>query len=204
MSTQPQILANRRNARNSTGPRTPEGKSRSSANSTKHGLSGAFRVLDSENQEEFDELIAEYHRTFPPANTHEAFLVEELVQNRWRLARARRLEAELIEDMVARRKCGDADAMLVAAFRDDTASALTRLQRYAAAIERTAFRALDQLLALRKMEAQAARGAARRNEPNLRPRPRPAAAHPPAPFMAFTPSAAQTNPIPNGRHPDPL
>ncbi|MGA2184062.1 MAG: hypothetical protein ABSH47_13630 [Bryobacteraceae bacterium] len=169
MSTEAQILANRRNALNSTGPRTPEGKAISSANSTKHGLSAGFRVLDNENQEEFDELIAEYHRTFKPANTHERFLVEEMVQARWRLARVRRLEAEVIEDMVAHRGSRDADAMMVAAFRNDTASAFTSLQRYASAIERAAFRALDQFLALRKLEARTARDAARRNEPNLTP-----------------------------------
>jgi hypothetical protein len=166
MSTEAQILANRRNALASTGPRTPEGKSISSANATKHGLSAGFRLLDNENQEEFDELIAEYHRTFKPANTHEQFLIEEMVQSRWRLARVRRLEAELIEDMVARRGFDDADAMMVGAFRNDTAHALTALQRYAASIQRAAFRAFDQLLAFRKLEAQTARHPARRNEPN--------------------------------------
>ena len=59
MTTESQILANRRNALASTGPRTPEGKSISSGNATKHGLSAGFRVLTNENQEEFDESIAE-------------------------------------------------------------------------------------------------------------------------------------------------
>ncbi len=38
MSTQAQILANRRNAQNSTGPRTPQGKAAVSQNAVKHGL----------------------------------------------------------------------------------------------------------------------------------------------------------------------
>ena len=58
------------------------------ASATKHGLSASFRVLSNENQQEFDELIAEYHRTFAPADTHERFLVEEMAQSRWRLPHA--------------------------------------------------------------------------------------------------------------------
>jgi hypothetical protein len=78
MSTHAQTHANRRNVQASTGPRTLDGKAISSANSTKHGLSARFRVLANENQEEFDELVAEHHRTFQPTNTHEQFMVEEM------------------------------------------------------------------------------------------------------------------------------
>jgi hypothetical protein len=191
MSTQSQINANRQNAQASTGPRTPEGKAASSANATKHGLSAGFRVLDNENREEFDELIADYHATFKPANTQERFLVEEMAQSRWRLARARRLEAQLIQDLVARRGSDDADAMMVAAFRNDTATALNTLQRYAAAVQRAAFRAQQQLLELRKTEARAARAAADKTNP-IPPRARtpPRAARRPR-FPSY-----KTNPIP--------
>jgi hypothetical protein len=204
MSTESQINANRRNARASTGPRTPEGKAASSANSTRHGLSGCFRVLDNDNWEEFDELIAEYHRTFKPANTHEQFLVEEMAQSRWRLARVRRLEAELIEDMVARRGSANPDAMMAGALRNDTASAFTTLQRYAASIQRAAFRALDQLLALRKLETRCPRERVRQNEANSRtsasdsagcPPPNGAPGHPPAAPAPFQPPVL---PVPNG------
>ena len=195
MPSAAQIQANRRNAQASTGPRTPEGKAISSANSTKHGLSGGFRVLPGETQEEFDDLIAEYYRTFAPTNTHERFLVEEIVQARWRLARARRLEAGIVEDMIAIREAVNADAAMSAALYNDTARPFTELQRYAASIERTAYRALQQLLALRKLAAQAARDAARRNEPN--------SASPGDPRQPAATRPTRGNHAPNGESPWP-
>jgi hypothetical protein len=52
MATEKQVAANRRNAQRSTGPRTAAGKSNSSRNSFRHGLSGACR-----NGEESDAAI---------------------------------------------------------------------------------------------------------------------------------------------------
>ena len=49
--------SNRRNALRSTGPRTPEGKSRSRRNGLKHGLTGQGIVLPSEDVAEIDQLF---------------------------------------------------------------------------------------------------------------------------------------------------
>jgi len=154
MATQAQTLANRTNAQASTGPRTPEGKLISRGNATKHGLAAAFRVLPNENQQEFDKLIAEYNRTFAPANIHERFLVEEMAQSRWRLARIRRLENEVVEQMVGSASPVDADSIIAAALLNNKAGALTVLHRYAVAAERSGHRAFQQLLALRKQRVQ--------------------------------------------------
>jgi hypothetical protein len=71
--------------------------------------------------------------------------------------------------MFAASPCPDADAALLTALRNENAAPFVVLQRYAAAAERTGYRALKQLLALRKVEAQAARAAAVPNEPNPDP-----------------------------------
>lgn len=49
MTSPARIAANRRNAQRSTGPRTPEGKARSSQNSLRHGLSAKTRPQSGEN-----------------------------------------------------------------------------------------------------------------------------------------------------------
>jgi hypothetical protein len=73
MSTTAQILANRQNAGQSTGPKTPEGKQISSRNATRHGLSGVFNVLPHENAEEFDDLAARLRDDFQPAPKTKTF-----------------------------------------------------------------------------------------------------------------------------------
>jgi hypothetical protein len=130
----------------------------------KHGLSSGSRVLSNENQQEFDDLIADYHRTFTPTNIFEKFLVEEMAQASWRLARFRRLEGVLIEQMAG---AGNPDAVLTAALLDSTAGALKTLQRLAAAAERSYYRAYKQLQAVRKQEDQPTEKPELPNEPNF-------------------------------------
>jgi hypothetical protein len=55
MATAKQIEANRRNAKRSTGPRTPAGKVTSCRNALRHGLSLPL-VVDAKTSADFDEL----------------------------------------------------------------------------------------------------------------------------------------------------
>jgi hypothetical protein len=61
MATERQILANRRNATHSTGPRSKAGKGRASHNSTCHGLSKAA-VFDASDREWIDRFALEAAR----------------------------------------------------------------------------------------------------------------------------------------------
>ena len=135
--------------------------------SIKHGLSAGSRVFPNENQQEFDDLTAEYRRTLAPANILEKFLVEEMAHAAWRLARFRRLETGLIDQMAA---SGDVDTVLTAALVDNTAVALKTLQRLAAASERSYYRALKELQNLRAQEEPPpAEKTKTRNEPKVIP-----------------------------------
>jgi hypothetical protein len=114
MATSAQITANQHNASLSTGPKTPEGKAAAARNATKHGLSGAFTVLPHEDQDEFDILLACLRDEFKPAGEHESFLVEQMAQSRWRLARAGRLETAMLDQMLKGYTPADDDQRIAA------------------------------------------------------------------------------------------
>ena len=87
MATRRQKKANRRNAKRSTGPRTPEGKARSSQNACKHGLFARDTVLPDENPEEFLDLIATLEQELNAIGGFERRLVRHIADAEWRIRR---------------------------------------------------------------------------------------------------------------------
>jgi len=83
MSTENQIEANRLNAQLCTGPKTEEGKARSSQNALKTGLYSQKEVIATESREDYEALAADYHNHYAPANPHERSLVDALVRYEW-------------------------------------------------------------------------------------------------------------------------
>ena len=103
MSSQAQAEASRTNGARGRGPVTDEGKDRSSRNAVRHGLSAVKIVLlDQENSAEFRLYRDEFLEDLAPAGALEESLVERIVISNWRLRRAARLEANMMDaDMVA-------------------------------------------------------------------------------------------------------
>ena len=106
--SQKRIEANRRNAQKSTGPRTVEGKAKSSTNSTSHGFSslnmnpvapGCF--LHTEDESQFRGLLHEYVVTYNPQHPDELDLLTEAVFAKWRQQRIWLAEAGQIEIAIA-------------------------------------------------------------------------------------------------------
>ena len=155
MATAAQITANQNNAAHSTGPKTPEGKTAAARNSTKHGLAGAFTVLPYEDQDEFDVLLACLRDEFQPANEHESFLIGQLAQSRWRLARIQRIETAVFDQMLETSSCEDPDQKIAAKLLTGGDRALATLQRYAAAAERSYYKAHAELLKSRQLRNEA-------------------------------------------------
>jgi hypothetical protein len=156
MATEAQITANQQNATLSTGPKTPEGKAAAARNSNKHGLSGAFTVLPHEDQDEFDVLLACLRDEFRPANGHEAFLVEQMAQSRWRLSRARRLETAMFDQMLMGEiSLDDPDQKIAAKLLAGGDRALATIQRYATAAERSYYKAHAEMLKSRQIRNEA-------------------------------------------------
>ncbi|MHC4334455.1 MAG: hypothetical protein ACYSUV_11995 [Planctomycetota bacterium] len=101
MSTHAKIIANRRNAQKSTGPRTPQGMAIASKNSIKHGLLARQAVISSEDQAEFDLyrnlLLAE----LAPATPMESILTERIITLSWRLRRTATIQNQAIDTLIA-------------------------------------------------------------------------------------------------------
>ncbi len=80
------IEANRRNAQKSTGPTSPEGKQRSSWNSTKHGLLGKrLLVTEDAGASEWAHLLESLRQDLKPVGALEELLVEKIAKGYWRL-----------------------------------------------------------------------------------------------------------------------
>jgi hypothetical protein len=92
MATPAQIAANRKNAEQSTGPKTPEGKARSCRNRLSHGFSSSMLFIDSDEREQFNLLMADLHNEFKPATASEQILLEKMCQNQLLSLRACRLQ----------------------------------------------------------------------------------------------------------------
>jgi hypothetical protein len=145
MSTTAQIVANRQNAAHSTGPKSPEGKQTSSRNAIRHGLAGVFTVLPHENPEDFNGLANRLRGEFQPETENENFLVDQMIQSRCRLLRIQRLEALAFEQILTEPGSNsDPDARILTAMCA-SGNALDKLQRYAAAAERSYYKALREL-----------------------------------------------------------
>ena len=88
-----QLAANRENSRKSTGPRTPEGKSRSRANSLKHGLYASAVVP--EDLEQVQARSSDWFHALKPQNEYHAWLCDKITVYSLRIDRAERMERRL-------------------------------------------------------------------------------------------------------------
>ena len=152
MTSEAQIAANRLNAQKSTGPRTPEGKAAMRRNPLRHGLSAATVVLFDESEAEFVQFRQDLALDFGPVGAEECALVEHIAILRWRLRRASRAEAALVNaEAEHRRAClaGGASKTLypidAGMIFDGRIQSLGTLTRYEASIERQLSRACAML-----------------------------------------------------------
>jgi hypothetical protein len=101
MATEPQIHANRENAKASTGPKTEEGKAKSSRNNTKFGLFATNNCVQPEEKEAYENFSTALWTTLAPADPVEEVTAAEFVRNAWRLRRCAMAE-ETLGEIVAR------------------------------------------------------------------------------------------------------
>jgi hypothetical protein len=87
-----QLIANRENAKRSTGPRTPEGKKRSSLNALRHGLTGQVVVMPGEDLKAYLEFTERYVKDLHPVTEPEKQLAHDIANSQWRLNRSLSIE----------------------------------------------------------------------------------------------------------------
>jgi hypothetical protein len=90
------IETNRKNARASTGPRTPGGKIAAGQNALVHGLAARNIVLKHEDPQEFQRLRADIFAEIGPRGVLESELADQIVSTLWRLRRVPEFERTLI------------------------------------------------------------------------------------------------------------
>lgn len=90
------LLANRMNAKKSTGPKTLNGKNKSSMNSLKHGLNARKFMLKDENVEEFEEYKKGMLKTLNPENFLLYDIALQIVFCGWNFRRYQFLQSTIL------------------------------------------------------------------------------------------------------------
>lgn len=96
MTSKRQIEANRRNARNSKGPKTKKGKAVSRFNAVRHGLTAEEIVIPGEVEQDFRQLHQRLITELDPKGVLETQIVERIAVAFWRLRRSSRIEAGIL------------------------------------------------------------------------------------------------------------
>lgn len=107
MTSDKQLTANRLNAMLSTGPKSINGKTRSSQNSITHGLTASKVVIEGEDQEDYALLLTRLIDEFEaerPRGALELELIHQLAANLWRIRRVPQIEAALFGFLSQRQK----------------------------------------------------------------------------------------------------
>jgi hypothetical protein len=178
MASEAQIAANRLNAQKSTGPKTAQGKAAVARNPLRHGMTAETVVLFDELEAEFEAFHKGLISDLRPRGTTECSLVERIAILGWRLRRASRAEAAMINAEAEYRQERIAvdgphrsrrlDASMIF---DRLGHDMSRLTRYEVAVERQLNRAMA-ILDLRQAR-RFARGEHEPVEPGDRPPPEP-------------------------------
>jgi hypothetical protein len=102
------LAAHQRNARQSHGAVTPEGKERARAANLRHGYYSELReqalVALGEDPEALAALVEGARQQFRPANAYQAWITDRLASLQWRIQRAERLQESQAATHIRRRE----------------------------------------------------------------------------------------------------
>jgi hypothetical protein len=96
MVSERRIEANRKNAQRSTGPRTQEGRARSSMNALRHGITGQVSITTVEDRAAHDKFFQEIIDRLRPEDPLELQFAALIAEDFWRLQRIRAVENDIL------------------------------------------------------------------------------------------------------------
>src|ERR1700685_1962592 len=147
------LAANRANAKKSTGHTSGPGLARAAQNRISHGLCGKFLVLESESQDEYNDLLERFLRAEQPVDDVERELVAKMCRHTWMSERSVRFQTACFQHRPATDEEKANDRQHVAVLKD-----LHLYLRYQAAHDRAYQRAAAELAERRKDRALERRG----------------------------------------------
>jgi hypothetical protein len=161
MATDKQIAVNRLNAQKSIGPKTPEGRAAVRLNGVKHGLFAQTLVLPGERESDFTALLESYEAEHAPATPTEEALVVQAAMAMWRLLRLYHAEtAFLARERKSRAEWHSEtkldDHTLTGMAINSNQNTVSTFRRQEASLERTFYRALNELERVRSRRAKLA------------------------------------------------
>ena len=168
MRTESQIKASRENAKKSTGPRTPEGKTNSSKNALKHGLTAQDAVIPGEDPAAFDRHLTNLETTYLPRNYVEKQIVHQIADTMWRIKRLSRIESTVVSAAIERtrvyqhdfrveriRQGREGDLQLLGESMFCGTKFLNNLARYDGHLRRCLHRDLELMMKIRREDEKA-------------------------------------------------
>ena len=140
------------NAQKSTGPRTPEGKQKSSLNALRHGLTSQFAVIPGEDHELYQIQLQGFLDEYDPQSVTELHLARSLAELAWRIDRIASLEADLLRAPAEQEAIQDTVNLVKA--RDVLMRALSNLSLHGHRLSRQFAKTRTELLEIQKQNKQ--------------------------------------------------
>jgi hypothetical protein len=159
MATIKQIEANRLNAQKSTGPRSVEGKARSSQNALKSGIDAESLIIHGEDRAALEALTQEYVDRFHPTTPEQRHFVDILIRDDWQLRRLAKVDTQIWERELISPLKYEENAPHGRAYASGSTT-FFRLQRRMDSLERSYQRALRELQRLEAIEEEGAQASA--------------------------------------------
>ena len=155
MATEKQILANRKNAARSCGPKSAGGKLISSRNATRHGFYASAVLLPEEDEREYIRLARGVVAFYRPQSVLEEEQVLIIIHTFWQLRRANVVDTELFEmyQLFEDERRGVGTAFAQDATQGNSFTKLTRYQSFLLKKAEAARKELALLQAARKEAA---------------------------------------------------